>query len=50
MLVAKGMWGRTWAISQCIAPEVLAAAVAETNPGQTTLAVMARGGSRRWSS
>jgi hypothetical protein len=32
-LVASGMRGRTWAISQRIAPEVLAAAVAGTNPG-----------------
>ena len=32
-LVADGMWGRTWAISQRIAPEVLAAAVVGTNPG-----------------
>jgi hypothetical protein len=32
-LVADGIWGGTWAISQRIAPEVLAAAVAGTNPG-----------------
>jgi hypothetical protein len=31
-LVANGIWGRTWVISQRIAPEVLAAAVAGTNP------------------
>ena len=32
-LVADGMWGRMRAISQRIAPEVPAAAVAGTNPG-----------------
>jgi hypothetical protein len=49
-LVANGIWGRRWVISQCIAPEVLAAAAVGTNPGHTALAVMASGGSRRWSS
>jgi hypothetical protein len=32
-LVANGIWGRRWVISQRIAPEVLAAAVVGTNPG-----------------
>jgi hypothetical protein len=32
-LAASGMSGRTWVISQRIAPEVLAAAVVGTNPG-----------------
>jgi hypothetical protein len=34
MLVANGIEGRMCAISQCVAPEVLAAAAAGTNPGR----------------
>ena len=45
--VANGMRGITCCITRRIAPRVLAAAVAGTKPGQTELAVIGRGGSRR---